>query len=83
MNRPARLAIAFVVWLLVAATLATVMFILVWVVAGPHSGLLPRPLEIAVWVAGYAVILIMPLVTAVFVYRKLRPDTANSQQVSA
>jgi len=83
MKRPARLAIAFTVWLAVAAILATVLFILLWVVAGPHSGMLPQPLQIALWIAAYALVLIVPVVVAVFVYRKLKPETANPQQGSA
>ncbi len=76
MKRPARLAIAFITWLLLAAILATVLFILLWVVAGPHSGMLPQPLQVALWIAGYAVILIVPLVVAVLVYRRLASSPA-------
>lgn len=83
MKRPARLAIAFVVWLAVAAILATVTFILLWVVAGPHSGMLPQPLQVALWIAGYALILIVPVVVAVLVYRRLAPGAANPRQGSA
>lgn len=84
MKRSARLALAFTTWLLLVAILATVLFILLWVVAGPHSGMLPQPLQVAFWIAGYAVILIVPLVAAVLVYRRLAasPGAANPQQDS-
>ncbi len=68
-----RLALAFAAWLVTAAATAIIMFILLWVVAGPHSDMLPQPLQIALWIAGYALILIVPLVFAVFVYRRLSP----------
>ncbi len=76
----ARLAITFTVWLAVAVTMATVLFILLCVVAGPHSGVLLRPLEVAVWIAGYAVIIVVPLFAAVIVYRRLGPPVATDPQ---
>lgn len=75
MSRPARLVLAFAAWLAAAAVTVIVMFILLWIVAGPHSDMLPQPLQIVLWIAGYAVILIVPLVVAVFVYRRLSPRT--------
>ncbi len=83
MNRPGRLALALLAWLMVTAVMVIVMFMLAWVVAGPHAGMLPRPLEIAVWILGYAVILIVPLVVAVFVYRKLSLGSAHPKQTPA
>lgn len=82
MSRTARLVLAFAAWLAAAAATVMVMFILLWVVAGPHSDLLPQPLQIASWIAGYAVILIVPLVVAVSVYRRLSPRADGGKRDS-
>jgi hypothetical protein len=71
MSLAARLALTFAAWLAITVTTATVMFIVAWILAGPHAGLLPQPLEVAVWIAGYAVILLLPLVAAILIYRRL------------
>ncbi len=66
-----RLALTFVAWVAVTATTATIMFIIAWILAGPHAGLLPQPLEEAVWIAGYAVILLVPLAAAILIHQRL------------
>ncbi|HKY92953.1 MAG TPA: hypothetical protein VJM11_18015 [Nevskiaceae bacterium] len=49
-----------------AATLFVVL-----VVAGPHAGLLPQPLEIVAVLAGWVIVLVAPAYVARSVWRRL------------
>ena len=61
-------ALAFLGSLLVVAA---VTLVVVLVLAGPHAGLLPQPLEIVVALAGWIVVLVVPFVVARKVWRRL------------
>lgn len=62
-------ALAYFVSLVVVAVCA---FFVVIVLAGPHAGLLPRPFEVLVLVAGWASVLIVPVLVTQRVYSGLR-----------
>lgn len=72
MRLAARIGIACAVWLAAACATATVAFIAAWVLAGPHASVLPRWLEPVVWLAGYAAVLVVPVLLALVVFRRLR-----------
>ena len=66
------LALAGLAALLGAIVLAPVLAFVVLVLAGPHAGLLPEWLEVAVLVAGWLTLLAAPVVMGRRVYRRLR-----------
>ena len=56
-----RWLIAFLVWLVSTAILAPVLFIVVVVLAGPHSSVLPGAIQPAVLVLGWITLIAAPL----------------------
>lgn len=64
----------------IAAFLATLVvvtavgFIVVIVLAGPHAGILPQPLEVAVTILGWLSILVLPLVVGMGRLAAPQPD---------
>jgi hypothetical protein len=60
-------ALTFVGVLAVAAVLA---FVAVMVFAGPHSDILPGPLQVVVYLAGWAAVLALPILAARAVWRR-------------
>lgn len=52
-----------------AVTLFAVLFL-----AGPHAGLLPKPVEVVVIGLGWLVVLILPVLLARTVWRRLQPS---------
>jgi hypothetical protein len=56
-----RWLLAFVTWLMSAAVLGPLLFFSVWVLAGPHSSLLPSRIQPAVLVLGWLAFLVVPL----------------------
>lgn len=63
-------AAAYCLTLLVVVAIA---FIVVIFVAGPHSGLLPPALEVVVIALGWLGVLILPVLAAWLVWRRLGP----------
>jgi len=66
-----RLLLAALSYLLSLAATAALCFFLVLVVAGPHAGLLPAWLEPVALVAGWLVVLVLPIIIARAVWRRL------------
>ena len=52
------------------ALVIPVSFVLVIVLAGPHAGLLPQPLEVAVLIMGWLAVLVVPAIAARAVWKK-------------
>jgi hypothetical protein len=48
-----------------------IIFAIVILLAGPHAGLLPQPLEVAVMITGWLAVLILPALAARAVWKKL------------
>lgn len=71
MATPLRLPLTLLAWLLVLAAVAALALVIVIVVAGPHAGLLPRPLEAVVLAAGWLAVLVLPVLVARAVWRRL------------
>lgn len=63
-------ALAYFVSLVVVAVCA---FFVVIVLAGPHAGLLPQPLEVLVLLLGWTCVLIVPVWVARWVWRRPHP----------
>lgn len=59
---------AFLVTLVVVSVAA---FIVVIFLAGPHAGILPKPLEVAVVILGWLSVLVLPSWAAWAVWRRL------------
>ena len=70
MNRPARYALASLVFVATLLAVAGLALAVVIVFAGPHSDMLPAPLQIVVYVAGWAAILVVPFLAARAVWRR-------------
>lgn len=65
-----RILLTFGAYLASLATIAVVAFFVVVILAGPHAGLLPRPLEAVVLVAGWLAVLVAPVWIAIVVWRR-------------
>jgi hypothetical protein len=61
-------ALAFVVSSLVIAVMA---FFVVIFLAGPHADLLPQPLEVLVGIAGWLAVLVLPILIARSVWKRV------------
>lgn len=59
---------ALAVWLLATLLCAPIVFFLVLVLAGPHGGALPASLAPAVLIAGWVILLGLPILVARRVY---------------
>lgn len=68
MLRAALTGLGYAIALLIVAALT---LLLVLVLAGPHAGLLPQPLEIAVVVLGWLGVLIVPAWFARWLWKRL------------
>lgn len=66
-------ALTYITSLLVVGGL---MFVIVLVVAGPHSGLLPRWLERVVLALGWIAVFLLPMLPTYRVWRRLAPGRA-------
>jgi hypothetical protein len=55
------------------AVLAPVLFLLVWILAGPHSSLLPSSLQPAVVLLGWAALAFLPMLMARAVWKRTAP----------
>lgn len=60
-------------YLLAVVAIAALAFVVVLFVAGPHAGLLPQWLEVVVIVLGWLAILVLPVLLARTVWRRLQP----------
>jgi hypothetical protein len=66
-----RIAITVLAYLGSVLVVGAVTAFVVLVLAGPHSGLLPEPLEVAVGALGWLVVVALPIVAARSVWRRL------------
>jgi hypothetical protein len=73
--------IAVAVYLVALAIVGVAAFFIVIVVAGPHAGLLPQPLEVVVLIAGWLAVLGLPLWVAMKVWRRLQRRRVASTSV--
>jgi len=64
MTRLARGVITAVAYLVTLCLIGSVTIFAVLVLAGPHAGLLPQPLEVIVGLAGWTVVLVVPILIA-------------------
>ncbi len=60
-------------WLAATALLAPICCLVVMVLAGPHSDLLPNPLPVLVLALGWLALLIGPVLVARSVWRRIGP----------
>lgn len=67
-----RWVLVILAWLVSAAVLGPVMFLVAIVLAGPHSSLLPSAIQPAVLVVGWVVFLAGPVFIARSVWRRTR-----------
>jgi hypothetical protein len=69
-----RIIATFLAYLLALAVVACIAFVVVIVLAGPHSGLLPFWLEGVVGAAGWLSVLVLPILLARKVWRRFARD---------
>jgi hypothetical protein len=69
----ARYVVAGLVWLGIAVLLAPVFFVVVLVLAGPHSSVLPSWMQLAVLVIGWLALLVAPVPVARAVLKRIWP----------
>ncbi len=62
-----------VAFLIAFAVTAVVAFVVMLVLAGPHSGLLPSSLETATLVLGWLAVGIVPILAGRWAWRRLAP----------
>ena len=65
-----RWLLTLLAWAGSAALLAPICFLVVIVLAGPHSSLLPTPLQPVVLLLGWAAFLVVPVLVARAVWRR-------------
>lgn len=70
-GRTMKVALTVLAYVGSLVAVAAVTAFVVLVLAGPHAGLLPQPLEIAVALAGWGVVIAVPIVAARAVWRRL------------
>ncbi len=71
----ARGLIAFVAGSAALAVLSPIVFFVMVVLAGPHSSVLPSPVQPAVWLLGWAAVLLVPLLVARVAWRRTGRST--------
>lgn len=64
-------AVTLLAYLVALAVTAPLALLVVLVLAGPHAGLLPHALEVAVLAAGWVAVLVLPPLAARRVWRAL------------
>ena len=69
----------FLTYLLALVVVACIAFVVVIVLAGPHSGLLPSWLEAVVGAAGWLAVLVLPVILAHKVWRRFSRSQADVQ----
>jgi hypothetical protein len=82
-----RLLITLLTYVVSLAFVASAAFVAVIVVAGPHAGLLPAPLEAVALGLGWLAVLALPALAARAVWRRMgrrrRTDEATPPQTAA
>lgn len=67
-----RLFLTVLVYLMALIVVAVASFYLVIILAGPHGGLLPSSFETVVLVLGWLLVLVVPILPARWVRRRLK-----------
>jgi hypothetical protein len=67
-----RILLTALAYLASLVLVAAVVLVAVLFLAGPHAGLLPQPLEVAVIVIGWLAVLALPVLAARSVWGRLR-----------
>ena len=77
-----RWLLAFLAWLISAAVLAPVCFLVTMVLAGPHSSVLPSAIQPIVLLIGWIVFLVGPVWVARLVWRRAAARRAAAVESS-
>jgi hypothetical protein len=67
-----RWLLVFLAWLVSAVVLGLLMFVIAIVLAGPHSSILPSPIQPPVLLIAWAVFLVGPLIVGAWMWRRTR-----------
>lgn len=67
-----RILLTIVVYIASLAFVAAVSFFAVIFLAGPHAGLLPNWLEAVVLILGWLAVIVVPLLSARYAWRRLK-----------
>ena len=78
MSTASRVLIAFIAWTAASALLGPVCFFVTVLLAGPHSSMLPSTVQPAVWVLGWLVLLVVPILVARQVWLRTGPGRRSS-----
>ena len=70
MRPVARVLIAFIAWSAAFAVLSPIVFFGTVLLAGPHSSMLPSAMQPAVWLLGWAAVLLGPALVARVAWRR-------------
>ena len=65
-----RLVLTALAYLITLAFVSVASFYLVIILAGPHGGLLPRPFEVVVFILGWLLVIVAPILVARLVWRR-------------
>lgn len=76
-----RVLLTIATYLAALAAVAVLAFFAVMFLAGPHAGLLPHALEVVVLILGWLSVLVLPLLAAGAVWRRLRKTMPSSPTV--
>lgn len=66
-----RYALTVLAYLASLAVVGVISFFIVILLAGPHAGILPQPLEVVVLIAGWVVVLAAPVFAARVVWKRV------------
>ncbi|HET9270241.1 MAG TPA: hypothetical protein VFO31_18825 [Vicinamibacterales bacterium] len=75
MRPVARVLIAFIAWSGAFAVLSPIVFFVTVLLAGPHSSMLPSAVQPAVWLLGWAAVLLVPVLVARMAWRRTQPPS--------
>ena len=75
MRPVARVLIAFIAWSAAFAVLSPIVFFGTVLLAGPHSSMLPSAVQPAVWLLGWAAVLLLPVLAVRMAWRRTSKPT--------
>jgi hypothetical protein len=76
LKRARRLLLVAATYLGALVLVTPIVFAIVIFLAGPHAGLLPQALEVAVMITGWLAVLILPALVARAVWKKFERNVA-------
>ena len=74
----ARVLIAFIAWSAALVVLSPIVFVVMVVLAGPHSSMLPSAIQPVVWLLGWAAVLLVPALVARMAWRRTQPPSPSA-----